>query len=397
MPNLPDDFDFRASAAHMSLLDDFRRPKDVASIAASTWVSHLEARLGERFDQAIERLERAGMLVGCPAADSVANALSADELRRRASEQGLPAGKRTKLQLALSLIAADPRIVAEVTRGRRYLTCTEEGLRTVADFNTLKVKAGRDARQGTYDALVEKRIEDAFEVVSAYLLRFESHNATGDEYRGEWLGRRIHWMLNGYDPPSLSRLDTSLLRRIRAALCMPMLWREELADRWVPQDVAQLAGELKRAMAHLSAAARIAEELERGGEGKVRATFSAGDVGSCDLCKALDRREFEKDTVPRLPLDGCTSPSGCRLHFESVWTGGGQYLVRLGDDDDAEDETYEAAADSPPEETTGRNTAFGKLAELKRMLEHDLITAEDFQSRKAAILDAWMAKKDSQR
>jgi hypothetical protein len=396
MLTLPDDFDFKASAAHISLLDNFKRPTDAASIASPEWIAQLEARLGERIDHAVQRLERAGMLVECDAAESVAKVLSSDELQRRAREYNLPVGKRTKLQLALSLISADPAVGSEVTKGARYLKCSEEGLRAVASFEALQIEAGRQARQATYDALIDGNVQQAIEIVAAHRRRFDQYAYGFDEYRGDWLERRIQRTLHTHYPPSLPGLDPSSLSRLRAALCMPSLWRGELSERWVPQEISQAVGDLKRAMSHMAAAAQIAEEVERDGERKHRLCVRPDDVISCHLCRALDGSVFEKDAIPRLPLDGCTSTVGCRVHFEPVWE---EYrrVYRVGKDE-PEDETDDDGDERLllSEDDAETDDAFGKLVELKKMLEHDLITTEEFQARKTAILDAWMPKKAPQ-
>lgn len=42
----------------------------------------------------------------------------------------------------------------------------------------------------------------------------------------------------------------------------------------------------------------------------------AADSGACPACLAVTDRSYIPSGLPRLPIDGCTAPSGCRCRYE---------------------------------------------------------------------------------
>jgi hypothetical protein len=42
----------------------------------------------------------------------------------------------------------------------------------------------------------------------------------------------------------------------------------------------------------------------------------AADTNACPTCASLTDRGYQPLKLPRLPLDGCTRPGGCRCRYE---------------------------------------------------------------------------------
>jgi hypothetical protein len=79
------------------------------------------------------------------------------------------------------------------------------------------------------------------------------------------------------------------------------------------------------------------------------------------------------EEMPDLPLESCTSETGCKCRVEVVHdyprhSGGGVFEVKLAENE------------------KGDENAFNRLSELKRMFDNGLITEEEFLAKKAQIL-----------
>lgn len=104
---------------------------------------------------------------------------------------------------------------------------------------------------------------------------------------------------------------------------------------------------------------------------KVKLIFSNVDIDSCGLCKKLKNQVFDLKNFPELPLENCTSQTGCKCEIEEVY-----------------DEQDKIECENVINVLTdvGNLELFTKLSHLKKLFDNDLITEEEYQQKKAEIL-----------
>jgi hypothetical protein len=108
---------------------------------------------------------------------------------------------------------------------------------------------------------------------------------------------------------------------------------------------------------------------------RFRIVFEPNDIDSCELCLALNGKEFDKRNLPELPLEGCTSETGCMCRIETIY-----------DDDDDDDDLEAEFDDSDDDAGENGQVAITKLRQLKEMLDSGLFSQVEYDAKKAEIL-----------
>ncbi len=161
---------------------------------------------------------------------------------------------------------------------------------------------------------------------------------------------------------------------LQAAVAMSQLWYGEVAVNWLPDDFATNVRNAEVAVNYLQCNARfkrMAASCPR--NERVKILFDFDDIDSCESCLALANKEFDVQDLPELPLMNCTSEQGCKCRLGSTHEQGVVF-------------DYIESRENNDEDLASGGTALEKLRQLKEMLDANLITQEDYDTKKAKIL-----------
>ncbi len=160
---------------------------------------------------------------------------------------------------------------------------------------------------------------------------------------------------------------------------MRVLWPYESIEAWLSNDSGTFGISSQRAINYLVCNARLRRELarvERYAE-EVKVSFDENDVESCEACLRFDGKVFAIHDIPELPSEKCTSDVGCKCHFREVFP-------EANIEEDAQLNILDHGATHGEDDE--QEDAFVKLSSLKKMLDHDLITKEEYEAKKAELL-----------
>jgi hypothetical protein len=257
-----------------------------------------------------------GILVECDLEDTLAAALTSDELRKIAKEMGLPYSG-TKKELSRRTVLANRNRMAEIMRGVQVLVCSEDARRCVADFEEKKEEDFKMSLKSSYELLLKGRAAEACRTAMEYRKRYGNYLLDAAPY----FLRELTFVVSS-TPDALRELEPKTLAIVRALAGNSILWPESpLFPDFVSEDLLSNLDFLERAIGFVKCNARIkrrAHELTEFHCNKVELEFDDYDIQSCDRCRRLAGKIFEVDNVPNLPLAGCTSPKGCQCSLTCV-------------------------------------------------------------------------------
>jgi len=374
MPKLAANFDWRKSPAHIELLGKFIKPRDVAQVL--NW-QYLKDSIKENPKDAIERFIREGMLITCELDEILDCAFTASDLKKMAKEEGLKT-TGTKAELVERLITANRSKVEKATSRLKIMKCSLQAREFVENFEQSKQQALESAQQKSFELLLGGDAREAYKVFLAYRREYIMPELEADTYELE----KLNFILTSA-PKVLGDINSSDLASLRAATCMPVLWYNEPAENWLPENFVSPVKSNKVAINYLKCNAQIRENLARYGDyaKQVRVTFDENDIESCALCLKLNEKVFDLKEFPELPLENCTSETGCKCRVDAVFNeeGGETELFKIVISGDSEADENEGKDDT-------EGDAFAKLSQLKKMLDNGLITDEEYQKKKSEIL-----------
>jgi hypothetical protein len=369
MPSLPAAFDWRKSPAHLDLLAKFEKPRDTLQVL--NWPS-LKETLKESPKEAIDRFVNDGALIPCTLADTVERAFTAADLKKLAKEHGLRQGG-SKAELADRLVQAAPSAMRDLTRKLNVMKCSPQALALVQGFEQRRQEALATAQRASYDALRKGGLRAACAAFLAYQREYVDRASPSESCQTE----AMQFILSSA-PKVLGKITPGALADLRAACCMPVLWFREPAENWLPEGFATHLTSNARAVNYLTRNAAIRRDLayhEQYAE-RVKIVFDEYDPDSCEACRKLNGSVLHPKDVPELPLQDCTSETGCKCRIESFYEGDGpstgvSFRVQPVDEASTDEPAYD------PVET---------LTQLRKMLDRGLITPEEYQAKKLDIL-----------
>jgi len=174
-----------------------------------------------------------------------------------------------------------------------------------------------------------------------------------------------------------------------AGLCI--FWKFESEDHVLfSENLSRLEND-KVAVNYLLVQCKIKSQLDlyrnNSEKSKVKIVFPIQDIKSCGLCKKLDGCIVDSNSLPELPIIGCTSDTGCGCRIEKIYEYDDSYSSDHDDDSyssDHDDDSYTVSV--PYSEEEDPSDLFLKLTYLKKMLEESLITEEEYEDKKKEIL-----------
>jgi hypothetical protein len=367
MAKLPANFDWKKSPAHLDLLSKFIKPRNTEQVI--DWL-YLPATLGENTAEAIDRFVRDGTLIPCELADSVDLAFTAARLKKMLKEQGLKSSG-SKEELVERLIEADRDALQRMVSRLKMMICSPQVLPLVEHYKNVRQSDLDIAKQQSFKAFLQNDPKEACKFNITYCHKYSSLASPAYQGGVEWL----KFILSS-EPKVLGKMTLADWKLLQAAVCMSQLWYGESAVNWLPDDFAtnvkntQIAANYLRCNAAYNRMVASCNRNER-----VKVVFDSNDIDSCELCLALADKEFDVLDLPELPLVNCTSEQGCKCRLGSAREPGLFFdWIESGENDD-EDENL--ASDG---------NALDKLRQLKEMLDANLITQKDYDTKKAEIL-----------
>jgi hypothetical protein len=360
------DFDWTASPAHIDLLSKFVSPRDLNQILR--W-QYLQQSLNEDPKDAIDRFAECGLLLACDLDEIIQRAFSAPDLKQMAASQSLRT-TGTKREIADRLLDFARPTLEQATTGHRFFKCSREAEKFLDDYGKRREDAFEAARQKCHDLLLQGNARDAYKVFAGVQREYVTAAFRPNSFDIE----HLDFVLSS-NPRVVGDIPASDLIILRAATGMQLLWRDKSLQAWLPEHFSLAKQTPTIAAKYLICNAEIRRSIQQIKEyaTKARFVFNDYDIESCQQCLSLRGQVFALEEMPDLPLESCTSETGCKCRVEVVHdyprhSGGGVFEVKLAENE------------------KGDENAFNRLSELKRMFDNGLITEEEFLAKKAQIL-----------
>jgi hypothetical protein len=346
----------------MELLRVFAKPHDVNHIL--TWQT-IRQTLGESTEDAIERFVRAGVLIPATLEESLSVIFQVAELKKLLKERGVKQSGN-KSELVEKLIDTD-RIGAEKLLAKhRVMKCSESILSMLENQKIEKAREFEYTQKQSFELLQSGNAKEAYRIYAKFQKKYSS-----TFYASSYEVEELQYVLSSC-PAVLGNLTAESKRLLQAAAGMKILWREDKAEYWLPENFTTNIGDNRRAINYLIRNAGFRKIIEGKEEfpHKVRINFQDGDIESCQLCLKLKDKVFAKDKVPELPMIGCTSETGCMCDLD----------IYFEDDDNDFSENDEIEVDGIEDDPVK------KLKILKQLLDEGLITQAEYNDKKKEIL-----------
>lgn len=369
MAKLPADFDWRKSPAHIDLLSKFVKARDIAQVM--DW-QYLKDTIRENTKDAIERFIRDGALVPCELEESLDRVFTAAQLKKMLKEHGLKQSG-AKEELIERLVEADRSGMQKLVSRLQIMKCSGDALALIEQHENEKQRDLESAKQQSHNALLNNEPKEAYRIFVSFNRKYNSPDFPSNPYEvGE-----LEAILSSC-PKVLGAMTPSDLRSLQAATCMAKLWYGEPATNWLPDGFTTGLKNSQIAVNYLARHAEFKHSVMTSSEycKRFKIVFEPNDIDSCDLCLALNGKEFDKNHLPELPFQNCTSDTGCMCRIESVFDDADDGLITITFDteDDEGDEIVE------------NGNAVARLKQLKELLDNGLISQAEFDTKKAEIL-----------
>ena len=369
MGNLSKKFDWKKSSAHVNfLIRYFIGPNDIEHVMSFSPVENLR----EKTKVAIQRFIEDNSLVFCGLEESLYRVFTANDLKKFLKEKELKQSG-SKPELIERLINHDRLMAEKLVSNYKIMKCSAQALNFLDEFKENRKNALNLAKKRSFEFLLKGRIEDAFMELLKYKKEYLDCYDSQANYSYEDEIERINFVISS-SPKVLGKISQNQLDNLRAATCMSILWYyDELSESWLPDDFETHLGSNTIAINYLKCNAEMRKNLANCQRytDKVKITFSKVDVDSCALCKKLKNQVFDLKNFPELPLENCTSQTGCKCEIEEVYD----------EQDTSECENVLSALTE-----VGNLELFTKLIQLKKLFDNDLITEEEYQQKKTEIL-----------
>ncbi|MBK8034717.1 MAG: hypothetical protein IPK17_35480 [Chloroflexi bacterium] len=288
-----------------------------------------------------------------------------------------------------------------------FLVCSSEALAFLAVYEQTRKDAEKTVKEQAFSALLNSDGKQAYKVFTDFHRAYgNSEMYGGGSYYAEEMEIILH-----KESELLKHLSERDKKYLRAATCMPKLWREEAPSKWLPEDFSTSYEDGEIASNLLAKYAEIQHRVsDASSTDKFHIVFDPYDVDSCDICRKLDGRILTVRELPELPDLHCHSKKGCQCDIRHHWES--QYKDSE-DEDDFNDEESDGAIsrsgisidltdlielDSLEELVSEQVHKYikesieitldplSKLRSLKQMQEEGLITTDEYEATKQRIL-----------
>jgi len=403
MPNYKH-IDWTKSPAHIRLLSQFNKPHSRKRVVQYEYLTH---DLKEDTDHAIQRFVDNEMLTQ-PTLGEIIKALynkpPIEEILRKNNLRAVG----DKSQLVARLVEQAPEAAQLMVGEHDLLVCSADALAFLEVHEQEQREAEKVAKEQAFSALLNSDGKQAYKIYTDYHRTYGNPEMYGG---GSYYAEEMEVILNN-EPELLKHLSERDKKYLRAATCMPKLWREEASSKWLPEDFSTIYEDGEVASNLLAKYAEIQHRIgDAAKTDKFQILFDLYDVDSCDICRKFDAQILAVRELPEFPDVRCSSRKGCQCSIQHHWESQYGYSEDEGDSDD--EENSEGASnrrgisvdfadilelDSLEEFISERVHEYikenieialdplSKLRSLKQMLEEELITTEEYEATKQRIL-----------
>ncbi len=338
--------DWRNTEAYWRMLSFFVKPHDADHIAGYyMWKESMR----ERGLDAVNRFITEGLLVPCGLEDALICIATATDLKTVLKRLGLPV-TGSKSDLAYRLADLGESTAKEMVAQNRVYVCSPATLAEVKNHVAEQEIAEISARNECREALAKVDIQRAIVIVRNFATTAE---------QGRYFGHsQIDplEMTAKYHPEVLDDKSAGELEVLRIETGMALLW-DGKPDPKIALSVNQWR--------YFARSFVVGKEIDSDSICKIN--FYKGTSIQCKQCKGYGDKEMPFSKVPRFPLKGCDNSQGC-----------GYTIYLKPENEGAEDDDLMIEFDNEDE--------VDALSKLKRMLEQDLITQQEFDDKKREII-----------
>jgi len=363
----------------LNLLEVFKEPFDIRQILTKSWAIANVNKPSEVVENWISN----GILVPAKAEDALSKLFQVTQLKEFLRERNLPLNGN-KPDLIKRLLGYDELGMIKILADYKFFQHSSEALKMIDECRQQIRSAFEFAKQKCFELLKEGKIKDACKVFVAYQRYF---NAPEYVIYPDTV-HEIQCTLSA-TPHILSAFSPETARNLLVMAGMKKLWGEHtsILSDWLPEKLGSvvLTDEMQIAMNHIRVSASVKKEIDELKQfaKQVKISFHPGDIESCDLCLALNGRIFNVNEVPALPLEGCKSRLGCQCNINVFYEG----IDDTEDDDIEEDFDDDVNEGGDKEESdVAKEDPLNTLRILKQLLDENLITADEYNQKKAEIL-----------
>lgn len=265
------------------------------------------------------------------------------------------------------------------------MKCSPEVTIFLDNYKKNREIALNSAQEKSYEFLLKNFIDDAIKEFLSYKNdyttdRYETNSITSWHLHVEM----INYIVSS-SPKVLGSISNSNLSNLRAAVCMSILWVNELPESWLPDDFETTLSSNAVAVNYLKCNARIKRDLDKCQEysQKVKLVFDKFDLDSCESCKKLKNKIFYIKDFPELPLESCTSQTGCKCEIEGFYDEIGRV------EEEEKIHNYIMKVVSSRKDEFNEPYVLEKLKALKNFFDDNLITEEEFKRKRAEIIQKY--------
>lgn len=396
--------DWKKSPAYIHFLSRFRNPR---SRKRETQTTYIAQNLKEDIDHAIQRFVDGGILIKPTLAEAINSLHNRPPIEEMLRKNDLKASGN-KPQLIERLIEYAPEAAQSMVGEHDLLICSAEALAFLETHEEERKVAEKAAKEQAFSALLNGDGKQAYKIHIEYQRVYGNPETYGG---GNYYAQEMEIVLKN-EPELLRHLNEPDKKYLRAATCMPMLWREESSLKWLPEDFSTRYEDGEVAATLLAKYAQIQHRVgDADKNDKFEISFDPYDVDSCELCRRFDGKVLALSEIPELPDVNCSSKKGCQCDIRHHWE---SRYASWDEDEDFDEENDEGSSGL----RTGISIDFGKLLDLesleefisekveeyvkenieirldplsklqvaKRMLDEGLITSDEYEATKQHIL-----------
>lgn len=392
--------EWKKSPAHVRFLRKFKNPRSHKREAQYEYATQ---ELKEEVDQAIQRFIDDGMLVEPTLAQAISSIHNKPPIEDMLRKHDLKVSG-SKAQIIGRLIHNAPEAAESMVGNHDLLVCSSGATEFLDQYEQLRQQNEQAAKKKCYKALFNGNGKLAYK----FYVEFEKEFGHGDSAGSyNYYGEQMDIILE-HKPQLLNSFDERNQKYLRAATCMPLLWRDEVVSKWLPKDFVTPYEDTEVTCNLLSRYAEIQSRIGDADESdKFKITFDSYDVESCELCRKLDGQILSFSDLPELPYKECTSSKGCqcevRRHWESRYEDD-DYDYDIDEDDTSSGITFsvdyakmldfdsldeliaEHIEKYVKENLEIKLDPYSRLKKLKQMLDDELISKDEYDQTKKRIL-----------
>ena len=316
--------------------------------------------------------------------------LTTVELKSIAESLGLRTSG-TKAELFGRILERDSQSVSLFFQRKGLYVHSEKGCDLIEDMRVRAVTAKKEARAQVLRALVMGQSDSACRAYLHYLREWEP--STTAELDDDVVAEVKYTV--AAKPASLAGLENQRFLRLRGIAAMRLLWQTEDQDSDYDDDEDETGPTVKdvgdydeealgeddiRAIGHIRRNAEYHSELDKLLDDVdepvvVTFRFPKVSINSCSSCRSVHGKLFARDQLPEFPLVDCPNERGCKFEME----------YDTIEEEEAEEEQERFFDPSIPRNVTP--TISTRLSRLKDLFDDELITKEEYERKKAQILD----------